>query len=84
MPTVAQEAALVEQQDTISMVIFETDVLPILKAKCSPCHFEGGKMFQRMPFTDPKTITSHPEGVLKRFKEPELGTIKVYLDQAKK
>lgn len=70
------------ESDTIQpAIVFEKDVLPILQAKCSPCHFEGGKMYAKMPFDNPKTIKDHPEGVLKRFQEPQLATIKAYLSK---
>ena len=35
---------------------FETQVKPILKSKCMPCHFTGGKMYDRLPFDKPETI----------------------------
>ena len=47
---------------------FARDVQPILARACDPCHFPGGKMYQPMPFDDPKTVASHKEGVLRRLK----------------
>src|SRR5262245_10825489 len=35
---------------------FETKVRPILEARCTPCHFPGGKMYGRLPFDQPGTI----------------------------
>src|SRR5262245_24534916 len=35
---------------------FDTQVKPIFKSKCMPCHFEGGKVYDRMPFDRPETI----------------------------
>ena len=35
---------------------FEDAVLPILLQRCSPCHFAGGKMYERLPFDQPGTI----------------------------
>ncbi|HEY3429127.1 MAG TPA: hypothetical protein VGK39_00535 [Cyclobacteriaceae bacterium] len=79
-----QPVTLIVQQDTVQGILFDRDILPLLQVKCSPCHFEGGKMYQRMPFDNPKTIEGHREGVVKRFKEPELHKIKAYLDLSKK
>jgi len=37
-------------------VDFGADVEPILKAKCQPCHFSGGKVYDKLPFDRPETI----------------------------
>ena len=29
---------------------FERDARPILQARCQPCHFSGGKIYDRLPF----------------------------------
>lgn len=52
-------------------VSFEANVLPILKNNCNPCHFPGGKMYDRLPFDKATTIINHSEGVLKRIKKEE-------------
>ena len=36
---------------------FARDVRPILEAHCQPCHFAGGKVYGKMPFDKPETIT---------------------------
>lgn len=78
-----QSAQPVVIQDSIQLLGFDKDILPILESRCSPCHFTGGKMYEKMPFDKPQTIANHTEGILKRFKEPELTKIKAYLDQVK-
>ncbi len=83
-PNLVQVNYIVVPRDSTELIAFDKDILPILKARCSPCHFTGGKMYEKIPFDKSKTITDHPEGILKRFKDPELSTIKSYLDQAKK
>jgi hypothetical protein len=35
---------------------FGTQVEPLLKSKCQPCHFNGGKMYEKLPFDRPQTI----------------------------
>src|SRR5215203_2260025 len=37
-------------------VDFETQLKPIFKSKCMPCHFNGGQMYERLPFDKPETI----------------------------
>ena len=56
-------------------VSFDTDVLPILKSSCNPCHFPGGKMYERLPFDKPATILGHSDGILKRIKKEEQAAI---------
>ena len=34
-------------------VDFDTQLKPIFKSKCMPCHFEGGQMYDRLPFDKP-------------------------------
>ncbi len=38
-------------------VDFTHDVRPILEKHCQPCHFTGGKMYDKLPFDRPETIT---------------------------
>ncbi len=35
---------------------FAKDVRPILERRCQPCHFDGGKMYARLPFDKGETI----------------------------
>jgi hypothetical protein len=65
-------------------VYFATQIQPILQKNCSPCHFAGGKMYQRMPFDKAETIISHEAGVVRRIKnEDELRSIKQFFVQSK-
>jgi len=68
-----------EKTDTVN---YNTEVLPILQKKCTPCHFPGGKMYEKMPFDNRSTILSHEAGVLKRFKDQhESALIKQFIHQ---
>lgn len=58
---------------------FARDVQPILARACDPCHFPGGKMYERMPFDDPSTLASHKEGVLRRLKGDDRATFERWL-----
>ena len=70
-----------EPTDTI---YFTKQIQTILQKNCSPCHFTGGKMYERMPFDKAETLISHETGVVKRFKkEDELRLIKQFFAQSK-
>jgi hypothetical protein len=67
-------------KDTID---FTRQVQPILIKNCSPCHFTGGKMYERMPFDKDTTILNHEEGILKRIKGDENVILKTFIQQNK-
>ena len=50
-------------------VDFETQLKPIFKSKCMPCHFSGGKMYDRLPFDQPETIRKLGTRLFTRVKE---------------
>ena len=61
---------------------FTMQIQPILQKHCTPCHFTGGKMYERMPFDASQTLLSHKEGILKRIKQDEENSLlKKYIDQ---
>jgi hypothetical protein len=68
-------------EDTIHFV---SQIQPILVKNCSPCHFTGGKMYERMPFDKDTTIINHEAGILRRIKGEENLIIKSFIDQNKK
>jgi hypothetical protein len=75
------ETAVPILTDTIS---FTAKIQPILVSHCSPCHFTGGKMYEKMPFDKAETIITHNEGVLRRIKdEKENLLIKKFVTQQK-
>ena len=68
-------------KDTID---FATQVQPILVKNCSPCHFTGGKMYEKMPFDKDTTIINHQAGILKRIKGEENTLIRSFVEQRSK
>ena len=50
---------------------FEMRVLPILQDRCSPCHFEGGKMYDRLPFDRAGTIRVLGTALFTRIRDEE-------------
>ena len=54
---------------------FETQVKSIFVKNCSPCHFTGGKMYEKLPFDKDTTILNHHEAILKRIKNEDENSI---------
>jgi hypothetical protein len=71
-PAVQTKQIAISQTDSIR---FALQVQPILEKNCSPCHFTGGKMYEKMPFDDPHTLLNHRQGILKRIKKEEENSI---------
>ena len=74
-------------QKTITVkdtVHFTSQIQPVLVKNCSPCHFTGGKMYERMPFDKDTTLINHEAGVLRRIKGEENLIIKIFIQQNKK
>ena len=68
-------------KDTIH---FASQIQPILIKNCSPCHFTGGKMYERMPFDKDTIIINHQAGILKRIKGEENTLIRSFVQQQSK
>jgi hypothetical protein len=67
----------------VTQVGFETQILPILQAKCRPCHFEGGVMYTRLPFDCPQTVRFLGTKLFTRIKpEGEQSIINLFLAQS--
>jgi hypothetical protein len=63
-------------------VDFGTQIRPILEKRCQPCHFAGGKMYERMPFDKPQTIRILGEKMFTRIKDPsEQALLRSFLAQ---
>ncbi|MDX6497931.1 MAG: hypothetical protein QOG23_1191 [Blastocatellia bacterium] len=61
---------------------FETEIKPIFQARCQPCHFQGGKVYDKMPFDKPETISRLGTKLFTRIKdERERQKIREFLDQ---
>jgi hypothetical protein len=48
---------------------FEKEIKPIFQASCQPCHFQGGQVYDRMPFDKPETITKLGTKLFTRIKD---------------
>jgi len=61
---------------------FATQIRPVLEARCQPCHFAGGKVYQHLPFDRQATITSLGTKLFTRLKdENERRLINAFLSQ---
>ena len=66
-------------------VDFETQIRPILRAHCQPCHFGGGKMYEKLPFDRPQTIHKLGEKMFTRIRDPkEQALLRAFLTQEEK
>jgi len=74
----AERKSAIVLRDTID---FTKQIQPILIKNCSPCHFTGGKMYERMPFDKDTTIINHEKGILRRIKGDENVLIKTFIQQ---
>ena len=80
-PAAASQVAAVTQP--AAAVDFARDVRPIMETRCQPCHFTGGKMYERLPFDKPETIRDLGERLFTRIKaENEQAVIRQFLAQA--
>jgi len=54
---------------TKARVDFESQLKPIFKSKCMPCHFSGGQVYDKLPFDKPDTIRKLGTKLFTRIKE---------------
>jgi hypothetical protein len=65
-----------------SKIDFDKQIKPILQSRCQPCHFQGGKVYERMPFDRPETIRTLGTKLFTRIKdEDERKIIREFLAQ---
>src|SRR4051812_21118205 len=61
---------------------FDTQVRPLLESRCTPCHFAGGTMYERLPFDRAETIKKLGTKLFTRIKdEKEQRLIREFLAQ---
>ena len=61
---------------------FEKEIKPIFQSRCMPCHFQGGQVYDKMPFDKPETITRLGKKLFTRIKdEKEQRLISEFLAQ---
>ena len=61
---------------------FGKEIKPIFQSRCMPCHFQGGKVYDKLPFDKPETITRLGTKLFTRIKdEKEQRLIREFLNQ---
>lgn len=80
-PTATPRAT--EPSSLQSHVDFDSQVKPILQTRCTPCHFPGGVMHDKLPFDQAQTIRDLGEKLFTRIKdEQEQALLRAFLAQA--
>ena len=65
-------------------VDFSRDVRPIV-GRCQPCHFAGGKVYDKLPFDKPDTIVRVGTKLFTRIKdEKQRAVIRQFLAEQKR
>jgi hypothetical protein len=73
-------ATLISIKTLAERPTFVSDVRPLLESSCQPCHFQGGKMYEKLPFDKPETITKLGTKLFTRIKnEDERRIIREFL-----
>ena len=63
-------------------VDFTAQILPLLQQKCFPCHFPGGRMYDRLPFDQEGTIRLLGTQLFSRLRDPlDQEMVRAYLEQ---
>jgi len=61
---------------------FDKEIKPIFQSRCMPCHFPGGKVYDKLPFDKPETISKLGAKLFTRIKdEQEQRLIREFLAQ---
>src|SRR5882672_1563108 len=77
-----QQSAILSFASTARKPDFTSEIKPIFQARCQPCHFPGGKVYDKMPFDKPETITRLGTKLFTRIKdEKERQLISEFLNQ---
>jgi hypothetical protein len=67
----ARNLATLSLVSTAKKPDFQTEIKPIFQARCQPCHFQGGQVYDKMPFDKPETINRLGEKLFTRIKDKE-------------
>ena len=79
---VASNFAILSLASAAEKPDFDSEIKPILQSRCMPCHFQGGKVYDKLPFDKPETITRLGAKLFTRIKdEKEQRLIREFLAQ---
>jgi hypothetical protein len=79
-PTSRAFSAASPTGSAVSKPDFDSEIKPIFQARCQPCHFQGGKVYEKLPFDKAETITRLGTRLFTRIKdEKEQQKIRAFL-----
>jgi len=67
--SIASPATVAKSSAPKTRIDFDSQLKPIFKSKCMPCHFSGGQMYDRLPFDRPETIRKLGTKLFTRIKD---------------
>jgi len=77
----SEKVALAASSDS-AKIDFAKQIRPIMEARCQPCHFSGGVMYQRLPFDKAETVVKLGTKLFARIKdENQKRLIREFLSQ---
>jgi len=77
----SERVALAASSDS-AKIDFAKQIRPIMEARCQPCHFSGGVMYQRLPFDKAETVVKLGTKLFTRIKdENQKRLIREFLSQ---
>lgn len=79
--SVAAHSSPHRSQDKPKPVTFNADIAPLLAAKCQPCHFKGGKVFDKLPFDQYKTVAKIAPRLHTRLKGEDEHLVARWIEQ---
>ena len=76
-PSGLEKTAVSVQQNAVT---FADSIAPLLREKCSPCHFKGGKVFDRYPFDQYETVRKLGKRLNTRLKGEDADLVARWID----
>ena len=70
-----------QDKDKPKPVTFTANIAPLLAAKCQPCHFKGGKVFDKLPFDQYQTVVKIAPRLHTRLKGEDLQLVSRWIEQ---
>jgi hypothetical protein len=56
-------------------VEFVKQIRPVLEERCQPCHFAGGRVYDRLPFDKPQTVVKLGKKLFTRIRDEKTRTL---------
>jgi len=70
-----------QSADKPKPVTFTAGIAPLLAGKCQPCHFKGGKVFDKLPFDQYKTVVEIASRLNTRLKGADGQLVARWIEQ---